>query len=170
MTGRLVYSVDKLMAETRRLAADYRRTTGQPLPVTSEIARYDACRLLDLDPVTDPLPGDGYDAIGRVDSRRPGRRIQIKGRAVFDERKSNQRIGQLKLDRHWDSVVLVLLDEQFEPYAIYEATRDEVAELLGGEQRRSKRGAMTIGRFRVVAQLVWSREEGVIDDEVWCHG
>ena len=32
-----LYSIDKLIEETRRLAADFRRSTGQPLPVSGEI-------------------------------------------------------------------------------------------------------------------------------------
>ncbi len=36
-----VYAVDKLMAQTRKLAADFRQMTGQPLPVTAEIANFD---------------------------------------------------------------------------------------------------------------------------------
>ena len=29
------------------------------------------------------------------------------------------------------------------------------------------RGAMTVARFKIVARLVWTREEGELDDEVW---
>ena len=41
-----VYSVDKLMAQTRKQAAECRQMTGQPLPVTAEIINYDAARLV----------------------------------------------------------------------------------------------------------------------------
>ena len=42
-----VYAVDKLIAQARQLAADYRRTTGKPLPgVSNEIALHDVLRLL----------------------------------------------------------------------------------------------------------------------------
>lgn len=162
-----IYSVDKLIAETRRLAAEYRRTTGQPLPVTAEIARYDAARLLDLELVPSNHPG-GYDAIGK--GEREGKRIQIKGRAILDERKSGQRIGQLKMEQEWDAVVLVLMDEAFEPYEIYEADRAEIEEGVDdAASRRQKRGAMSVARFKIIGRLVWSREDGVIQDEVWSN-
>ena len=97
------------MSEARKLAVEYRRTTGKPLPgISGEIANYDAARLLDLELVKDNAPG-GYDAIGK--GKREGRRVQVKGRAILDEKKSGQRIGQLKLEQDWDSVVLVLMDD-----------------------------------------------------------
>ena len=43
-----VYKLDKLMAETRRLAAEYRRSTGSTLPVSAELAKFDAISLLGL--------------------------------------------------------------------------------------------------------------------------
>lgn len=162
-----VYAVDKLMAQTRKLAADFRQMTGQPLPVTAEIANFDAARLLDLE-IIQPPPG-GYDAVG-LSGDREGLRLQIKGRAIFDEKKGGQRLGQLKLEQAWDAVLLVLLDEQYEPFEIYEATREviEASMAEAGESNRSKRGAMSVARFRHIATLVWCREEGAVDDdEVW---
>lgn len=160
-----LYSVDKLMSEARRLAAEYRKTTGKPLGgISSEIAEYDAARLLGLE----LTPGaGGYDAIGH--GAREGRRVQIKGRAIYDDRKPGQRIGQLKLEQPWDSVVLVLMDEQFEPYEIYEALREDVMDVLAdaGESKRNKRGAMSVARFKIISKLVWTREDGAISDEVW---
>ncbi|VAW78144.1 hypothetical protein MNBD_GAMMA14-1741 [hydrothermal vent metagenome] len=160
-----VYSVDKLISEARRLAAEFRRTTGKPLPgVSGEIAEHDAARLLDLE-LCKERPG-GYDAIGR--GRREGDRVQIKGRVIFDEEKSGQRIGQLKLDKDWDSVVLVIMDENYEAVEIYEATREEVEDAMSesASSNRKKRGAMTVARFRIISRLVWARDEGVLDDEV----
>lgn len=161
-----IYSVDKLIAEARRLAAEFRRTTGKPLPgVSGEIAEYDAAQCLDLERI-DPKPG-GYDAIGR--GARAGKRIQIKGRAILDEGKSGQRIGQLKLEQDWDSVVLVLLDDAYEPYEIYEAERDDIVAALdeAGESSRKKRGAMSVARFKNIGRLAWTRELGAGDGGVW---
>ena len=149
-----VYAVDKLIAEARKLAADYRRATGKPLGgVSSEICQHDAARLLDLE-ICDSQTG-GYDAIGR--GGRAGKKIQIKGRAIFDERKSGYRIGQLKTDQEWDSVMLVLMDENLEPFEIYEAERaDIMADLEQAKQsRRSSRGAMSVAKFKNLARLVW---------------
>lgn len=160
-----VYSVDKLMSEARRLAADYRRTTGKTLPVTAEIAEHDAIRLLGLEPA--PADAVGYDAIhneGDEDTR-----IQIKGRVIFDENKSGQRIGQIRLNQDWDSIVLVLLDEDYEASEIYEVYRDEIRDLLEELEasRRSKRGAISVARFKIIGRLIWSREHGLEDDGYW---
>ncbi len=163
-----LYSVDKLIAEARRIAADYRRATGKPLGgVSGEIAENDAARLLNLE-VCQEKPG-GYDAVGR--GARDGKRVQIKGRAIFDDRKSGQRIGQLKIDQEWDSVVLVLMDEDYNPREIYEAERADVMAALeeGQNSKRNKRGAMSVGRFKNIARLVWLADEGLIEDEVWEH-
>lgn len=161
-----IYSVDKLISEARRLAAEFRRTTGKPLPgVSGEIAEHDAARLLDLE-ICEDRPA-GYDAVGR--GSREGKRVQIKGRVIFDEDKSGQRVGQLKLEQDWDSVMLVIMDENYEPYEIYEADRDEVLDAMNeaGKSSRKKRGAMTVARFKIISRLVWTREEGEIEDEVW---
>jgi hypothetical protein len=161
-----VYSVDKLIAEARRLAAEFRRTTGKPLPgVSGEIAEHDAARLLDLE-ICQERPG-GYDAIGR--GSRAGKRIQIKARVIFDEDKAGQRVGQLKIDQDWDSVMLVIMDEDYQPFEIYEADREDIMQAMGeaGGSARKKRGAMTVARFKIIARLVWTRGEGEVEDEIW---
>ena len=162
-----VFSVDKLISEARRIAADYRRATGKTLGgVTGEIAENDAARLLNLELSNDK--NSGYDAIGH--GKREGKKIQIKGRAIFDQAKSGQRIGQLKVNQEWDSVVLVLMNEDFEPIEIYEADRSDLIESLDetSDSKRNKRGAMSVSRFKHLARLVWSVDEGVIeDDEIW---
>lgn len=159
------YSVDKLIAEARRIAAAYRRATGRSLAgVSAEICQHDAARLLDLE-LCQP-PAGGYDAVGR--GARAGRRIQIKGRAIFDETRGGHRIGQLRLEREWDSVVLVLMDENFEPFEIHEAERADIErDLETSASRRRARGAMSVARFRHLGRLVWARETGLVHDEVW---
>jgi len=161
------YAVDKLIAEARRLAADYRRMTGKPLPgVSNEIVENDAARLLDLDLVKDEQCGFG--ALGRS-GQRQGRRIQIKSRTIFDDSKSGHRIGQLKLDKPWDSVVLVLMDENYEPFEMYEAEREDLLEAVGENEtsKRARRGALSVAKFKILGQLIWTREEGQIDDGIW---
>ncbi|RDH87480.1 MAG: hypothetical protein DIZ78_02595 [endosymbiont of Escarpia spicata] len=158
-----VYAADKLIAQARLLAAEYRRTMGKPLPgISNEIAEHDAVKLLRLEPR--PEGETGYNAI---DPSRDGWRVQIKSRTIFDESKSGQRIGQLKLDREWDSVVLVLMDEDYEPYEIYEADKDEILEFVNdSSSSRAKRGAMSVARFKIIGRLVWTREDG-LESEVW---
>ena len=158
-----VYAADKLIAQARILAAEYRRTMGKPLPgISSEIAEHDAVKLLGLHPFAEGEAG--YDA---VDPAREDKRIQIKSRTIFDESKSGQRIGQMKLDKDWDSVVLVLMDEDYEPYEIYEAEREDILEFVGkSSSSRAKRGAMSVARFKIIGRLAWTREDGVVP-EVW---
>jgi hypothetical protein len=161
-----IYSVDKLISQARKLAADYRKATGKPLPgVSIEIAEHDAATHLGLELCPHPRPG-GYDAIGTGD--REGKRIQIKGRAIFDEKKSGQRIGQMKTDQEWDSVVLVIMDEDYDAVEIYETERDAILEALeeAGSSKRNRRGAMSVARFKNIGRLVWTRENG-LEGEVW---
>lgn len=157
-----LYAADKLIGQARQLAADYRRAMGKPLPgISNEIAMHDAIRLLRLQPV-EPTVG-GYDAI---DPARDGRRIQIKSRTIFDESKTGQRIGQIKTDQPWDSVVLVLMDEEYEPYEIYEADRDELLEFIEqSSSNRAKRGALSVARFKIIGRLAWCREQGLADED-----
>jgi hypothetical protein len=160
-----LYNVDKLMSEARRIAAEYRKATGKVLGISSEIARHDAARLMDLEIVDNP--GGGWDVIGR--GTRAGKRIQIKGRAVFDESKGGQRISQLKAEQEWDSVMVVVMDENYETTEIHEAERQDVLDALAENTstNRSKRGTMTVAKFKIIGRLVWTRGEGVIDDEIW---
>jgi len=161
-----IYAQEKLIAQARQLAAEYRRAMGRPLPgISSEIAEFDAMQLLGLTP---PLPGSGeeigYDAI---DPARGGKRIQIKARTIFDEDKGGQRVGQLKRALDWDSVVLVLMDENYEPYEIYEAERADLEEFAAqSESRRAKRGALSVARFKIIGRLLWDRVGGR-DPEIW---
>lgn len=150
------YSVDKLTAEARRLAADYRRATGKTLPLSGEIAVNDALRLLGLE-----LPDEvtaGCDAVRRTGTGTV--RVQIKGRVVFEEGKGAARIGQLKLDQQWDETVLVLMDDDYEPFEIYRADRAAIESVLE-KKAANKRGAMTVAQFRIIAQCVWTRESGL---------
>lgn len=161
-----IYSVDKLISEARRLAAEFRRTTGKPLPgISGEIAEHDAARLLNLTICEDRT--HGYDALGA--GARDGKRMQIKARVIFDEEKAGQRVGQLKLDQDWDSVLLVIMDDNYEPFEIYEAERADIIDAMeeAGSSNRKKRGAMSVARFKIISRLVWTREDGVIEDEIW---
>ncbi len=159
-----LYQVDKLMSEARRIAAEYRKATGKVLGISSEIARHDAARLMNLELTDDQ--NAGWDALGR--GTREGKRIQIKGRAIFDEQKGGQRIGQLKAEQEWDSVMVVMMDEDYEPTEIFEADRADVAEAINeSDSKRAKRGAMSLAKFKIISRLVWTREDGVIEDEIW---
>lgn len=160
-----LYSVDKLISEARRIAAEYRRATGKPLGISAEIASHDACNFLNLEAHEDAA---GYDAIG-LKGKREGQRFQVKGRAIFDGQKGGQRLGQIKTEQDWDKILLVLMDEDFETTEIYEASREDILHDLElvATSNRQKRGAMSVARFKRLAHLVWNKEDGLIDDEIW---
>lgn len=152
-----LYSIDKLIEETRRLAAEFRRTTGTMLPVSGEIARYDVSHHLNL--VLYEHTNNGVDAIGQ--DNRDGLKVQIKGRVVGDMVKSGHRIGQLNTDGEWDLVVLSLMDNDFQPTEMYEMTRNELLDVLADpEKSQNRRGAISIAKFRIIGKLVWTRELG----------
>ncbi len=158
-----IYAEEKLISQARQLAADYRRTMGKPLPgVSNEIALHDAMRLLRLVPVG--ADAGGHDA---VDPERDNKRIQIKSRTIFDDNVGNQRIGQIKIDQDWDSVVLVLMDEEYEPFEIYEVDRDDLLEYADkSSSSRAKRGVLSVSRFKIIGRLAWTRDDG-LESEVW---
>lgn len=156
-----VYRVDKLMAEARRLAADYRRATGKTLAISGEIALSDAIGALGLEPAPDGA--NGYDAVRhRPDG--PAERVQIKGRVVFDDTRRPHRLGQLRLDGDWDVTVLVLMDEDYEPFEMLEARRAVLEEVLA-EAKPNRKGTLSVGRFRAVGRLAWTRATGLESDE-----
>ncbi|GAB4391463.1 MAG: hypothetical protein Tsb005_01400 [Gammaproteobacteria bacterium] len=147
-----IFAVEKLMAETRRLAAEYYQATQQTLPVSNELAKYDACRLLSLKEAQQH-PGTGVDAI---DSE--NKRYQIKSRVIFQPKKSGYRIGQLNIEGEWDNVVLVLMDHTYHPFEIYQVSRESILDELSQKTnpQRSKRGAMSVAKFKALGKLVWS--------------
>ena len=150
---RNLYSIEKLMDQTRKLAKDYRQAMGKPLAVSNELAVYDAARLLNLR-IAEDVEG-GYDAIGMV-GRREGVRYQIKARTIFNEDKSGQRVGQLKTDKIWDSVMLIIMDENYLPQEIYEVDRETLMSVMDEDKnsKRAKRGAMSVAKFKIISELV----------------
>ena len=142
-----------MLAAIKRVAADYRERYGRPLGVTSEVAEFEAARLLDLE-----LCGArqaGYDAVGR--GERAGRKYQIKGRCPQKPGKANGRVPSIRLKHEWDAVLLVLLDATLTPIAIYEAERAVLAPALTkpGSKARNERGSLAVSKFRSSARQVW---------------
>lgn len=142
-----------LLAEVKALAREYRALTGKPLGITGEVAEYEAARLLKVQ--LTPARHAGYDAVGKG-----GRRFQIKGRCILPGCKPGQRIGSIDIEKEFDAVLLVLLDESFDAFAIYEAGRDEVVAALTapGSKSRNERGALGVAKFRAIGRVVWERE------------
>lgn len=61
------------------------------------------------------------------------------------------------MGKEWDCVVLVLLDEHYEPTAIYEADRRTIAAAImaPGSRARNERGQLSVGKFKSVGHRVW---------------
>jgi hypothetical protein len=140
-----------------RSAAEYYRLTGRPLGITGEVAEYEAARLLDEVELS-PVRQSGYDAVRRIGRRR--QRLQIKGRCLPPKAKPGQRLGAIRLEREWDVVLMVLLNEHFEATAIYEADRPAIAAALQapGSKARNERGQLGVGKFKSIGRRVWPEE------------
>ncbi len=141
----------EIISSAKTAAIAYYELTSKPLGITGEIAECEAARLLDLELAEARSPG--YDAIDKG-----GKRIQIKARRIIDDKRNkSQRVGAIKLDYEWDSVMLVLMDEQYDVFAIYEAAREVVKEELErpGSVARNERGALPVSTIKRIGVQVW---------------
>lgn len=148
-----VYKLDKLMDETRRLAAEYRRSTGSTLPVSAELAKFDAIRLLGMR--TPERTERAVDALW--DTAQGVERVQVKGRVIFDVKKSGQRVGQLNLDAEWNRVLLVLMNEDYQCTRIYSVMKNTLLSALTetSNGKTNVRGAISVKKFQAIADLLW---------------
>ncbi len=146
-------ALKRVIQQAKKVAKQYREITGKPLGITGEVGELTAADLLDLRLTEARQPG--YDAIAP-----DGHRIQIKTRCVLPGTHSGGRLGRIKLDHEWDTVMLILIDADFEPIAIYEASRADIQRELKnpGSKARNERGALSISKFKAVAHNVWSSE------------
>ncbi|GKW36712.1 hypothetical protein KP17_19195 [Pectobacterium parvum] len=142
--------VEDLLVAAIDLAAKYKKLTGKPLGITGEVAEFYAAKLLGLKLME--ARSAGYDAIGS-----DARKIQIKGRSLADSSKPGQRVGAIRLEHEWDSVILVLMDDVFTVKEMWEAYRPEVtyALLAPGSKSRNERGSLSISKFKQIGRKVW---------------
>jgi hypothetical protein len=91
-----------------------------------------------------PARQAGYDAVERTNGRI--RRLQIKGRCLLDNCKPGQRLGSIRVEKEWDAVLMVLLDQNFDAVEIFEAERAAIVPVLAapGSRARNERGAMAV--------------------------
>jgi hypothetical protein len=157
MTGRSQSAEEQrvfaLLGEAKKLAQEYRGLTGKPLGITGEVAEYEAARLLGV--ALRPARHARYDAVDRAS----GRRLQIKGRCILPGCKPGQRMGSIDIEKEFDAVLLVLLDENFDAFEIHEADRAPgIAALAApGSRSRNERGALGVNKFKSIGRLVWQR-------------
>lgn len=141
------------MAEARRLAAEYRRVTGKTLALSGEIAINDAVRLLGLQAAS--ATDSGYDAFRGADET--CERFLIKARVVFDEQKGAHRLGELKLDKPWDTLLVVLMDAAYETAEIYAVSRTQIAVALA-DSGAGKKASLSVPRIKIIGSRVWARD------------
>jgi hypothetical protein len=142
------YDVGMLMAQTRQLASDYREQTGQALPVTEELARFDAINLIALKKIIDQ---EGVDATNELADEF----YLIKGRVIFKAGKARQKLGQLGLHFNWNHLLMVIYDPQYQPCQIFKVERSIIEKELE-KLPVSKRGSMTIAKYKAIGQLIWA--------------
>jgi hypothetical protein len=143
-------ALKRVIQKATKLAKQYRQLTGKPLGITGEVGEFIAADLLHLE-LTDAR-NPGYDAIGPDE-----RRIQIKSRCLLPKAKPGQRVGGIRLNHEFDTVMLILMNENFEPLEIYEAKREAVKIALEqpGSVARNIRGALAVSKFKSIGSKVW---------------
>ena len=156
-----IYQLDELMTQTRKLAAQYRLKTGQILPISNELAKYDVQYILSL-----KLPM-GQLNLKSVDCIDPEKNIafQVKSRVVF-KANAPQRVGQLNISGDWDQTLLVIYDDSYQPNEIYALEKSVLLNLEHSQPKhnpnKNKRGALSVGKFKVLSKLIWSSVDGLI--------
>ena len=151
----LTDSVLTILSEAKKLAQRYRALTDKPLGITGEVAEYEAARILGV--TLTPARQAGYDAT--EGKGKQARRLQIKGRCILPGSKPGQRLGSIDITKEFDAVLLVLLDENFEATAIYEAPRKSVVDAITapGSKSRNERGALSVSKFKSIGSVRWLR-------------
>ncbi|MBD8239525.1 hypothetical protein SOM46_26185 [Pseudomonas fluorescens] len=147
--------VYQILRDAKALARRYYHITGKPLGVTGEVAEYEAARVLDLK--LQLARQAGYDA---TEVRNGATlRIQIKGRYFPNPKLRGGRVGSIDLKQEFDTVLLVLLDADYNAFQIYEADRSAVEALLTrpGSKARNERGSVGISQFKAISSLRWGR-------------
>jgi len=144
-----------LLGRAKKLAREYRQLTGKPLGITGEVAEYEAARILGVTLTT--ARQAGYDAVERVNGR--DHKLQIKGRCLLADGKRSQMLGSIRVEKDFDAVLMVLLDQNFDAVAIYEAPRQSVIDALTapGSIARNERGAMAVSKFKSIGRLRWCK-------------
>jgi len=154
------YDVSRLMSQTRKLAADYRKQTGQALPVTEELARFDAINILGLSKLEGEEGVDAVDPLGKSSEagNEPVNRYLIKGRVIFKGGKARQKLGKLNLNSDWTVLLMVIYDADYLPEQLYKVHRKTIdAEMAN--VTKDKRGSMTVAKYKAIGELIWENAE-----------
>ncbi|QSW34543.1 hypothetical protein KQ929_04615 [Leclercia pneumoniae] len=144
-----------ILNEAKDVALRYYKLTSKPLGITGEIAEFEAATILGMSLCT--ARQTGYDAIEILNGEE--HRVQIKGRYMPDPKKVSARVGAIDISKPFDSVLLVLLDENYDAFAMYEAPRDKIVAALEapGSRARNERNQLGIAKFKSISSLRWSK-------------
>ena len=155
MTSETTNEIREVLSEAKRLAKRYRALTGKPLGVTGEVAEFEASRILGLELTAARTAG--YDAVRKENGATV--RLQVKGRCILPGSKPGQRIGKIDIEKEFDGVLLVLMNEALDATAIYEADRAAVIEALTapGSKARNERGALGVAKFKSIGRCIWKK-------------
>ncbi len=148
------YDISLLMAQTRKLASDYRNETGQALPVTEELARFDAVTLLKLRKIEGKEGVDAASAESLKEGEQPVYRFLIKGRVIFKRGKARQKLGKLSLAADWNQLLMVIYNAEYQPTHIYQVDRSTIEHELE-KVSVDKRGSMTVAKYKAIGKLIW---------------
>lgn len=148
--------VMEILASAKALAQRYRVLTGKPLGIAGEVAEFEAARLLGIQLVE--ARQAGHDATRIEDGVL--KKLQIKGRCVPPGSSKSQRLGSIDIEKDFDAVLLVLMDEYFNTTAIYEAERAPIVDAITkpGSKARNERGQLAVGSFISMARKAWPVE------------
>lgn len=147
-----VAALRSVIRDAKEIAKRYRNLTGKPLGITGEVGEFAAAELMNLRLTAARQPG--YDSVAS-----DGHRIQVKTRCILPGSKKSQHLGSIRLRHEWDTVMLILMDAEFEPLEIYEAKRPDIERELtrAGSKARNVRGSLSVSKFKSISSLVWSR-------------
>ncbi len=156
--------VHDLIAEAKKIAREYYDLTGRPLGITGEVAELEAARVLGL--ALADVRQAGFDAT-RLTADGVTEHLQIKGRCAPQGSSTGQRVGSIQLNRPWDYVILVLLDERLELQEIHEADRAVISQALlrPGSVARNERGALSVQAFKRIGRRLWPEGESDVPQD-----
>lgn len=141
------------MQETKMLASKYYKLTGKLLPVSNELACFYTKKILGFKSVDNIEKG--VDLLGV--NLWQDFKIQVKSRIILDKKQSRLMIGQISSDGTWDCILLVLLNQEYEPFEIYIAPRNLIMQNIS--ERKSKRGSISIAKFKSISKKIWENED-----------
>lgn len=142
-------SEEDVLQEVKELAVAYYELTQKPLGVAGEIAEFEAAEKLGLRLMEHRM--EGYDAVDQQ-----GKKVLIKGRWKRDGSGWGQ-VSSIDTNKEFDTVLLVLLHNNYETLEVWEAVRAQIIATLDapGSKARNERRVMGVNQFKKIAHRVW---------------